>query len=204
MDELSKAYAISYFSKALIMHGDRPEAVRWTEKGQRIHYKALLGIDKDIHGKKVLDYGCGKGDFYQYLKEKNIAVDYTGFDINGELISLARHKYPECRFRVFDIEEESLDDNYDYIFLCGVFNLKVEGLVDTVKNTLTRLFDHCRIALAFNALSAHDPRKATEMHYLLPGKILDYAVKNLSPHVAISHDQIPYDFTMYVRKEAKK
>ena len=134
-------------------------------------------------------------------KEKKISVNYTGFDINEEFISLAKQKYPECRFRVFDIEEENLDDNFDYIFLCGVFNLKLEGLVSTIKNTLNRLFDHCNIALAFNALSAHDPKKAPELHYILPGELIDFTVKNLSPYVSFSQDRIPYDFTMFVHKE---
>ncbi len=202
MDELSKEYVTSFYNGALQMHGDRPESLRWTAKGQILHYESLLDINSSIKGKKILDYGCGKGDFYQFLKDRNISVEYTGVDINEKLISLARQKFPECRFRVFDVEGDELNEDFDYIFLCGVFNLKVEGLEETIKNTLIKLFKHCRIALAFNALSAHNPKKDFELHYVSPEKMFEFAVKNLSPFVTLKHDSIPYDFTMFVYRNA--
>ncbi len=203
MDELSKEYVISYFDKTLQMHGDLPEGVRWTANGRSLRYECLLEIDKSIEGKRILDFGCGKGDFYQFLKEKNISVNYSGYDINEKLISLAKHKYPECEFKVFDIDKDILNEDFDYIFLCGVFNLKLEGLVGSIKRILIRLFEHCRIALAFNALSAHDPRKTFELHYLSPEEMLEFATGTLSPFVSLIHDRIPYDFTMFVRKKEK-
>jgi len=203
MDELSKEYVISFYNNALQMYGDRPESLRWTSKGQLMHYESLLDIDRSIEGKKVLDYGCGKGDFYQFLKKRDISVQYTGFDINENLIALARQKFRECRFEVFDIESDVLDEDFDYIFLCGVFNLKVKGISETIKNTLKKLFSHCRIALAFNALSAHNPQKDFELHYVVPEEIFEFAVKNLSPFVVLGHEKIPYDFTMFVYRNVK-
>ncbi|MBI4697479.1 MAG: methyltransferase domain-containing protein [Nitrospirae bacterium] len=201
MDELSKEHVVSFYNKKLQMHGDSPEALRWTEKGQLLHYECILDIDRDIDGKKILDYGCGKGDFYQFLKNRNISVHYTGFDINEKLIALARLKYPECRFRVFDVESDGLEEDFDFIFLCGVFNLKVQGLDKIIKNTLIKLFEHCRTAVAFNALSSHDPAKDFELHYVSPEAMFEFAVRNLSPFVALRHDRIPCDFTMFVYKE---
>lgn len=186
------------------MHGDRPEALRWTRKGQILHYKALLDIAPDIRGSSILDYGCGKGDFYLFLKENGIEVQYTGFDINEELIKLAQQKFPECRFRVFDIEKDKLDEEFDFIFLCGVFNLKVGDLKETIKDTLKRLFLHCRVALAFNALSAHAPNKDFELHYIYPEEIFTFAVKELSPFISLRHDRIAYDFTLFVYKDINK
>ncbi len=88
MESLYREYVISFFNKELQMHGDRPEAVRWSSKGQSLHYECLLEIDDSIKGSKVLDYGCGKGDLYQFFKDREISVDYTGCDINGNLIKL--------------------------------------------------------------------------------------------------------------------
>lgn len=198
MKGLSKEYVISFFSKTLQRHGDRPEAVGWTSRGQIEHFECLLDIGHDIEGKKVLDYGCGKGDFYQFLKDRNISVQYTGFDINTNLVSLARQKHPECRFYVFDIEKDTLNEDFDYIFLCGVFNLKVDGLTETIQNTLKKLFNHCRKGMAFNALSGHNPQKDFELNYLLPEDILKFVIKNLSPFVSLNHNMIPYDFTVFI------
>lgn len=203
MDELSKEYVISFYDKSLMLHGDRPEAVRWSSTGQVAHYLALLDAG-DIRGKKVLDFGCGKGDFYQFLKDRNIEVHYTGFDINERLIALARQKFPECCFRVFDIDRDDFEDDFDYIFLCGVFNLRVEGIDEMIWGTLRKLFQRCRIGLALNALSAHNPIKDFELHYVSPEELFSFAVKNLSPCVSLRQDRIFYDFTMFVYRDINR
>lgn len=203
MDDLSKEYVISFFDKNLRLHGDRPEAVRWTAKGQKQHYESLLDIG-DIHGKKVLDYGCGMGDFFGFLRDRGVGVDYTGYDINEKLIALAKQKYPEGRFRVFDIERDVINEEFDLIFLCGVFNLKVAGLDDTIRNVLTGLFNHCRTGLAFNALSSHNPRKDFELHYIFPEEIFSFAVRELSPYVSLRHDRMAFDFTIFVYRDVNR
>lgn len=200
MDELSKEYVISFFDKNLMLHGDRPEAVRWSSTGQILHYQSMLDIG-DINGRKVLDFGCGKGDFYQYLKDNGIQAEYHGCDINERLIALAQQKFPGTDFRVFDIAKDALDQDFDYIFLCGVFNLKVQGLDETIKQALTRLFGHCSIGLAFNALSAYNPKKDYELNYTNPVEMVDFALKKLSPHISLRHDRMAYDFTIFVYKQ---
>jgi SAM-dependent methyltransferase len=192
---------VSFFDKILAMHGDRPEALGWTAKGQLLHFRALLDIAPSIGGRKVLDFGCGKGDFYGFLRDRNISVDYTGLDINEILINLAKKKFPEGRFAVFDSEEEELGEDFDYIFLCGVFNLEVPGLNALIRRTLKSLFSHCRIALAFNALSDHNPKKDYELHYVPPEQMFSFAVKELSPYVSLRHDRMDHDFTMFVYRE---
>jgi len=201
MDELSKEYVISFFDRNLRHHGDQPEAVRWSATGQRMHYQCLLDIG-DIRGASILDFGCGKGDFLGFLTENGIAVSYTGCDINASLISLAQKKYPEARFRVFDIDADTCDEDFDYIFLCGVFNLRVAGLDETVRQTLRTLFRHCRKGLAFNALSDLNLGKDFELHYMSPGDMFGFAVRELSPYVSLRHDRMLYDFTMFVYRDA--
>lgn len=203
MDELSKEYVISFFDKSLMLHGDSPEAVRWSSAGQMMHYQSMLDIG-DINGKKILDFGCGKGDFYQFLKDKGIYVDYHGYDINEKLIKLATNKHPDAKFRVFDIDKDVICEDFDYIFLCGVFNLRVQRLDEIVKNILLILFKHCHIGLAFNALSSHNPRKDFELHYISPEDMLGFVIKNLSPYVLLRHDRMKYDFTIFVYKDVNK
>lgn len=202
MDPLSKEYLISFYDKNLLIHGDRPEALRWTPQGQLMRYSLMLEITDSLEGSKILDYGCGKGDFCGFLKEKGISVDYTGFDINPSLIKLATRKHPECTFRVFDIEEEVLKEDFDYIFLCGVFNNRVEGptdsVTDTLKKVLLRLFKHAKKGLALNALSSLTLQKDTELSYVSPGQMLSFAIEKLTPYVILRHDRIPYDFTMFL------
>jgi len=201
MDDLSKEYIISYYNKRLQIFGDKPESLGWSPDGQISRFTSLLDIDNNIAGSKVLDFGCGKGDFYGYLSENGINVRYTGFDINDKFISIAAGRYPECSFRTFDINRDDLNEEFDYIFICGVFNLKVHKLEDTIKTALIKLFKHCRIAMAFNALSAYTTRKSFELNYLYPEEMLSFALKELSPYASIRHDRVLHDFTMFMYKE---
>jgi len=201
LEELYKEYVISFFDKMLQLHGDRPAGVGASQKGQDLRFEDLLCIG-DIRGKKVLDYGCGKGDLYKFLKAKNITVSYKGFDINNNLISLAKSKFPEAEFKVFDIEEEKLDEDFDCIFLCGVFNLKVTGIAVTVRNVLKGLFARCRIALAFNALSDRCLHKDFQLYYVSPDEILQFALEELSPHACIKEGSSSDDFTLFVHKNS--
>ncbi len=202
MDPIAKEYVISFYNQSLSRFGDSPAAVKWTAQGQRLRFESLSRIIGNMSGKKVLDYGCGKGDFYQFLKNKQIQVDYTGFDINANFIKVARNKYPECDFRVFDIEERELDEKFDYIVLCGVFNLKLDNLIETVQKILTSLFKYCSIALIFNALSSYEPNKHYELQYYNPAHLMDFAANNLSPYISLFHDSVPYDLTLMVQKDS--
>jgi SAM-dependent methyltransferase len=200
MDELAKEYIISLFNKRLMMHGDRAEAVGWSSSGQLRGFESMLGIG-DIRGSRILDFGCGKGDYYGFLQEKGIDVSYSGFDINEQLIDLARKKYPGIDFRVFHLDRDILDEDFDYIFLCGVFNVKVDGIESEIRKSLSTLWGHCRKALAFNALSSDEPRKDFALHYTSPVALREFAEKKLSSAVSVKVDDRAHDFTMFVFRQ---
>jgi SAM-dependent methyltransferase len=202
MDALVKEYLLDLYSKGLMLFGDSPAALCWSPGGQRARYSLLLEIAPTLAGKTVLDYGCGKGDFYAFLSERGIRVRYTGTDINPHLVALAAAKYPECDFRVLDIEEGELHERFDFIFLCGVFNTRVEGATETLKNVIRRLFPHAREGLAVNALSSRAPSKDRELNYVSPAELLDFALRELAPHVTLRHDPSPEDFTLFLSPAA--
>ncbi|MDH4162230.1 MAG: class I SAM-dependent methyltransferase [Nitrospirota bacterium] len=202
MDPYSRDQLLSFYNFHLKKFGDRPEALRWTPKGQLRRYHSLSEIAplEQLRNASVLDYGCGTGDFYRFLKRRGIDVRYTGVDMNENFIELARQKYPECTFEVMDIEEEvdPLEGFYDYIVICGVFNYLVPGVKDDLLNTLMTLFKHCNKGLALNALSSHTPIKDPELNYTSPEDMVRFSLENLSPYFALRHDRVQYDFTLFV------
>jgi ubiquinone/menaquinone biosynthesis C-methylase UbiE len=159
---------------------------------------ADIASAKELNGSTVLDYGCGTGDFYRFLKRRGITVKYAGVDINENFIALARKKYPECTFRVMNADDDVFEGFFDYIFICGVFNLNVPGVDEDMKNALTTLYRHCNKGLVLSALSSHTPVKDHELHFTSPEEMLRFAIENLSPSVALRHDRIPNDFMLYV------
>jgi len=200
MDPFSKDQILSFYNFHLKKFGDRPEALRWTPQGQLKRYEMLADIAPAaaLNNSTVLDYGCGTGDFYKFLKRRGINVTYTGVDINENFIDLARVKYPECTFRVMSTDEHELDAYYDYIIICGVFNLNVPGVEDDMKNALVKLFKHCNKGMALSALSSHTPIRDPELHFTSPEDMVKFSLENLSPSIALRHDRIPNDFTLYV------
>ncbi len=198
MDPFAKNQLLTFYNMHLKKFGDRPEALRWTPQGQVRRYHTLIEIAPDLQNAKILDYGCGTGDFYKFLKRRGINVRYTGADINENFIKIAKEKYPECAFRVMNIDEDPLDEFFDYAFICGVFNLRVPGVADDLRNALVNLFKYCNKGLALNALSSHTPIKDVELNYTSPEEMVKFALENLSPSLALRHDRIQNDFTLFV------
>ncbi len=198
MDPYAREQLLSFYNFHLEKYGDRPEALRWTPQGQLKRYHTLAEIAPDLDGATVLDYGCGTGDFYRFLKRRGISVSYTGVDINENFIELARKKYPDCTFRTMDASAEELQGFYDYIFICGVFNYLVPGVQQDLRETLVTLFRHCNKGLALNALSSHTPLKDPELNYTSPEEMVRFVLEHLSPYLALRHDRVQDDFTLYI------
>ena len=198
MDPVTKEQLLAFYNLHYKKFGERPEALRWTPQGQLRRYHTFLEIAPNLNNEKILDYGCGMADFYNFLKRRGINVRYTGIDINENFINVAKKKYPECAFQVMNTDEDELEGYYDYIFICGVFNLRVPGVQDDLQNTLITLFKHCNKGLALNALSSHTPVKDVELNFTSPEDMVKFAIEHLSPSVVLRHDRIPNDFTLFV------
>ena len=93
---------------------------------------------KTSKGKKLLDIACGTGNHIQYLKE-NFTI--TGFDLNPEMLKLARKKFPKVKFLKGNMKKLALNDKFDVIlcmFAAIAYNLNYIEL----ENTLKKFYDH--------------------------------------------------------------
>ncbi len=61
-------------------------------------------------GDRVLDLGCGCGQFSEVLRDKN--AEYFGVDASKKLIEIAKKKYPKERFQVANALSLPFPDNY--------------------------------------------------------------------------------------------
>ncbi|OGW39442.1 MAG: hypothetical protein A2Y97_02615 [Nitrospirae bacterium RBG_13_39_12] len=197
MDPLGKKELLSFYNRHLKDFGDAPQAVRWTPEGQRYRYETFLKIAGDISGKKILDFGCGKGDLYGFIKERAISINYCGIDVNEKLIKLAKSKYPETEFIAVDLEESEFERAFDLIFVCGVFNLRVAGIEESMKNVLKKLFRLCKEALHVNLLSYYITQRNVELFYVKPEEILHFAITELSRSVTLMHEKEDIFLSVY-------
>ncbi|MDX1388142.1 MAG: class I SAM-dependent methyltransferase, partial [Acidobacteriota bacterium] len=64
-------------------------------------------------GDRVLDVGCGVGHYLRSLRARvDRRIDYTGVDINGDYIDLAKKAFPgsEERFQVGELPDLPFED----------------------------------------------------------------------------------------------
>ena len=69
-------------------------------------------------GQRVLELGCSQGDLLSALKP-SIGV---GVDFSGEMLALARDRYPDLYFVQADVHELVLDQVFDVIILSDLVN----------------------------------------------------------------------------------
>lgn len=193
MDPLARQYLSDLYTNKLTYHGDHPEAVSWSRKGQTARFEAMYELASPLEGKNLLDYGCGKADFYGFIKSKGIKARYTGLDITPGLLELAAAKHPECSFYLHDIEETPLEERFDIAFVCGVFNTRIEGATLSMKNSMRLLFEQTDQALIVNALSSMTREKSFELNYVDPDELLSYTRKNITGNAELRQDLVDGD-----------
>lgn len=140
---------IDYY-KELNKYDNDYDKVGWHsgEDGQKNRFKVLLDIGvKD--GDSIVDFGCGLGDLYGYLRDNNYKVKYIGVDICDFLIEQAKEKYPKGKF----VTINSLNDvssNFDWFIASGVFTYgyKIKEVLEVFKQA----FNMCNKGLSFNML----------------------------------------------------
>ncbi|MEW5693689.1 MAG: glycosyltransferase [Candidatus Hydrogenedentota bacterium] len=77
------------------------------------YYQCILSLLKFLipENKKILDIGCGPGDFLYELKP-SIGI---GIDLSPKIIEQNKNKYPHLNFYTMDIQKETHSDTFDYI-----------------------------------------------------------------------------------------
>lgn len=152
---------IDYHAPLIEKHGVL-KATGFSRKGQSdrfdIIYEAMKARTGDSFS--ILDYGCGVGDFAEYLTP---AMRYTGIDLNPEFIQAAHNRFPDKRFYCGDIDTVDISEPFDYVIASGVmcYDLGPKTL-DLYKKLILDLWTFTKNSLIFNVLrSSKDERNIT-------------------------------------------
>ncbi len=199
MDELSKDYIIDFFTKRFIHFKDTPPSLGWSEEGQGMRYSKIVSL-LPLNGMRVLDFGCGKGDFYEYLIKHGIDCEYTGIDINPVLIEFASKKFKNARFIACDIED-GIKGDFDYVIACGVFNLKVDGVKESAFNAIRLLYMHTIKSLLFTCLDSRLSRKDPFLYYFNRDELIELA-SSLTDEYILMDDAIHGDLFLLLKKDS--
>ena len=99
----------------LIAHDfSRHRAKPWSET-------KFLFDDYIVPGDRVLDLGCGCGQYTEFLKAKK--VEYFGLDFSERLIEIAREKYPQLKFQIASALNLPFSENFfDKVYAIALFH----------------------------------------------------------------------------------
>lgn len=194
-----------YYTQKLLQHGYSSLGVDWNSKAaQVIRFEQVSKVICDTSSRfSICDYGCGLGDYDEYLSERYQDYDYFGFDVSESMIKTAKKKHPNAHFFC----SSQLNCDFDYLVASGIFNVKqtIQDNVwfDYILETLNLFHQHVKKGFAFNCLTKYSDKEYMKeyLYYADPLILFDYCKKNFSRNVALLHNYTLYDFTILVNKE---
>jgi SAM-dependent methyltransferase len=166
---------LEYFTGLLDESNDEHHVVAQSKISHIKRFEKILELG-DFNRKTLLDVGCGIGGFYDFLEERGIHCDYTGFDINSRMIEAAKEKHPEIKnkFAVLDIIEEDPGRMFDYIISNGPLNLKFDLTlnIDMTMKLIRQMVRFSTIGTVITMTSSLTRKPNDETYYYNPAEIL--------------------------------
>jgi 2-polyprenyl-3-methyl-5-hydroxy-6-metoxy-1,4-benzoquinol methylase len=92
------------------------------------HTDILQNFLKDVHGKSVLDYGCGDGNYSKLIH--SLGFNVTGIDVSSNAIGIAKSSCNEggVSFYIADSVPESFPQNsFDVIVMLNILHCVPKG-----------------------------------------------------------------------------
>jgi len=166
--------------------------------GQAARFKTKFEIGH-LDNTRVLDVGCGFGHMLDYMKAWGINAQYTGIDICPDFIEIAKQRHPDADFRLLNILDNNPEETWDWVFLVGALNIAPlkDHWWDFIKEMLERMFDLCTQGVAVDFLSTYVDFQKQNAFHVSPEGIFSFA-KTLTKRVALRHDYMAYEFTIYL------
>lgn len=139
-------------------YGYSPKVLGWDKGKQDLRFSILTSQYNDFQGKRILDVGCGFGDFKLFLDKKisSSSYSYTGIDLNENLIQLAKEKFENGEFYAGNYLNFEPEEKFDYAVSSGMFNYRfdTEGANDKfIYDCMKKTFELCNEGFAFDFLS---------------------------------------------------
>jgi len=191
-----------YYRKSLETHTNEARIVDWgSPESQRARFDVLVQVGP-LEGASALDVGCGLGALAGYLRERGLNVDYTGLDLSEAMTAEAVRRRPFATFVTGEVLTWRPEARFDYVLSSGIFNRTLEDNAGYIRETLRRMVELARCAVAVNFLSTYADRRyiGPESYLSSPEEIFTLA-RSLVKRVTLRHDYLEHDFTVFLYKE---
>jgi len=195
-------------------HGDNCKGVDWpNEDDVRKRYQVMLDVvrfDSSSSPEEkysILDFGCGLGHLYDYMRQINCPHAYSGVDISDIFVSECRRKYPGLPFIRLDLLNEDYPEDLkkpDYIILNGVFTEKCDldypQMKEFFEALISKVYGLCKKGIAFNVMSKDVDWERDDLFHLPLNELSRFLTTELTRDFIIRNDYGLYEYTTYVYK----
>lgn len=192
---------ISLYADRFKILGKQVKAVGWSsEESQQLRFEVLCR-NLNLKGKRILDVGCGLGDFVGFLREYTSGdFEYIGIDIVPDFIAQAKRDYigKNISFVIGDIYNEVFPP-VDIAILSGALSFHVEDNQKLLHHALEKMLEAVSECAALNFLSSYVDYQLDKNYHYNPGAVFGYA-KTLTPYVNLFHDYPLFEFTIQLFK----
>ena len=200
-----------HYDKCFKTHGDNHLGVDWPKLSDTLtRHEIMYGLVREINSPQVtntsiLDFGCGLGHFYKWLKANHsLHPQYSGLDINESFYNYCSNEFPDNQFYLKDILVDNDLPNFDYIMCNGVFTEKRELSYDEMfqfmKNVLIKLWGKTNKGISFNVMSKLVDWERDDLFHVSMDQLGMFLKENLSRNFIIRNDYKLYEYTIYVYK----
>ena len=183
-------------------YGYSTKSLMWNKADDNVRFKSKFDIGL-LDGDSILDVGCGFGHMLDHVNVSNFkSIKYTGVDICPSFLKVAKERHPNADFRLLNILESKINEKWDWVFLVGTFNIafKESDNWTFIQDMINKMFVLSHKGVACDFLSSYVDFKKDMAYHVDPSKIFQFA-KTISKRVAIKHDYMPYEFTVYIYKD---
>lgn len=200
----------NHYGRKFAEHGTTPEGVDWgpNPADQLLRLDRMLAVLElgDLDTKpSLLDVGCGYGSLLDLIQERTIPLSYAGIDVCAPMIEAAKARHADADWFLGDVLNMNFGSRYDYVVCNGILTQKLGVTIRDMGHFLhaivTRMFDLCRIGVAFNVMTTHVNFMAENLYYRNPVELLGWCMTALTPRVRLDHAYPMFEYTIYLYRE---
>lgn len=107
-------------------HEEHKSRIQWVIK--------RFNLDK-IENKRILDLGCGRGDYFKYLNSNNTFIGIDGADISSKLVPFLSLKLDLNQPFAYILDNE---EKFDYVIISETLEhcTQIYGIIEEIKKLL--------------------------------------------------------------------
>lgn len=199
----AEARVVAHYRELWLQHGDAPQSLDWSGAMTQQRRFAVLADGLDLHGRRVLDVGCGLGHLADWLQQSGVEAQYTGLDLTPDLLSAASRRHPQHRFVLGSVLDADVlrGERFDVVLSSGLFYTYPEGGMAWLQSAVARMWSWTDQVLAFNSLSTWASRREAGEFQADPTEVLRWC-GTLSTRLLLRHDYHDGDFTVQMFRGA--